>query len=69
MHDRDNGVWSPAGYVGKSSKVFGSLTNEVFLISIVSNMTYNIKVDVVWFGLFAFGPDPSIWLANEFIVS
>jgi hypothetical protein len=69
MRERDNGVWSPARCARQSNKVFGSLTDKVCLILIDSNTTYNIKADAVWFGLFAFGPNPSIWLANEFIVS
>jgi hypothetical protein len=69
MREWDNGVWSPVDCAGQSNKVFRSLTDEVCLISIDSNTTYNIKDDAVWFGLFAFGPYPSIWLANEFIVS
>jgi hypothetical protein len=47
MRERDNGVWSPACCARQRSKVFGSLTDEVCLISIDSNTTYNIKADAV----------------------
>ena len=39
MRERDNGVWSLAGCARQSSEVFGSLMDEVCLISIDSNIT------------------------------
>jgi hypothetical protein len=39
MRAWDNGIWSPANCAGQSSKLYGSITDEVCLISIDSNMT------------------------------